>query len=111
MSIKTGITGMDLFGRDSHKSPIMYSGELTHFELLIRASMINTMVDVFGKNIKPETISIQDQKKFGLKDPSSEWLRMRITSSMDGMILSAITVHSQSNILYRKSPLCSELIL
>ena len=80
---------MDPCGRDSHKSPIMYSGEPTHFKLLVRSSMINTMVDVFGKNIKPEILSIQDQNKLGINDHSSEWLKIRIDSSMDGMMLFA----------------------
>ena len=86
---KKGNTDIESKSAYRAQNPVMYSGEPTHFKLLVRSSMINTMVDVFGKNIKPEILSIQDQNKLGINDPSSEWLKIRIDSSMDGMMLFA----------------------
>ncbi|MCR5740548.1 MAG: WYL domain-containing protein [Lachnospiraceae bacterium] len=89
---KNGYTDIESKSMYRSRNPIMYAGEPIHFVLLVNAigdNMINTMIDVFGINIKGSIITDQEKKKYGLNDNGSKWLKIRVTSSMNGMILFA----------------------
>ncbi len=75
------------------KHPVMFSGEMVNYNLLVNASannMINTMVDIFGRDIKPSSADARTLKSHNIiPSKDQEWVLIRVKSTDDGMVLFA----------------------
>ena len=82
------------------KYPVMYSGTLSNFRILVNASannMMNTIVDVFGigdadiglKRKKTVPVNADTAKKYHLKNNGEGWVALSVKCSEPGMELFA----------------------
>ncbi len=72
------------------KNPVMYSGAQRNFHILVNASannMMNTIVDVFGKNKKTVPVDADTAKKYHIT--AGDWVQLHLKCTADGMELFA----------------------
>jgi hypothetical protein len=68
----------------------MYSGAQKNFHILVNASannMMNTIVDVFGKNKKTVPVDADTAKKYHIT--AGDWVQLHLKCTADGMELFA----------------------